>query len=236
MTLNAFINDVINLIRVSIAEDPEIQALIHKLTVRDKDLGAWVSQPSPLDSGVSTHAALIHLPPLDHTSLLLSLPSPKGKDITHGQDAAECNHVDAPWDAKDTVFQDLSPLLTCLTLHKEWHIPSCSSGQICPGSKDIAIIQKANSKGYHDQGVLIMWTILIVALSEKDSPICAHFAKNQGLGLDWTKKNGSKDTCYGPYDAVALLLGHGVEEKMFKPQKPLDSSPSRNLCLASIEL
>ncbi|KAF9512981.1 hypothetical protein BS47DRAFT_1362768 [Hydnum rufescens UP504] len=272
MTLNAFIN----LIRVSSAEDPESQALIHKLTVRDKDLGAWASQPSPLDFGVSTHAALIHLLNFYHTFLLLSLPSPKGKDITatelaiqlddlagpghehrwiiapfdpkgtahpvfmitfecqallslstskdkkdcstqipagcgapirqpvwdsrislgratdskhvvpshtltldehfivasqHGQDAAECNHVDAPWDAKDTVLQDLSLLVTCLTLHKEWHIPSCSSGQICPGSKDIAFTQKANYKGYHEQDVLLtMWTILIVALSAPTLP------------------------------------------------------------------
>ncbi|KAF9515150.1 hypothetical protein BS47DRAFT_1391882 [Hydnum rufescens UP504] len=442
IALNAFINDVVNLVRVGIAEDsksrladdPENQALIHKLAVRDKDLGAWASQPSPLDFGVSTHAALIRLLNFDRTSSLLSLPGPKGKDMTatelatqlynlagpgherrriiapfdpkgtahpvfviaferlallspsspkdytirilgkaipkfcirhipttpipagrgapirrpvwdswislgrasdpkrvvpshtltlderfiiasqRGQDAAERNHVDAPWDAKDTVLQDLPLLLTRSTLPKEWHIPSRSSGyvletyewvnshfdlnnnvhrfaliigfilskcaprhtippdlpaslfdplcrRIRPGSKDIAFIQKANSKGHHEQGILlVMWTVLIVALSEKDSPICARFAKNQGLGPEWTKKHGSKgvvpgmlvfvglawgtglqslsgglpgthwgmrsrkdalalysafssmltaDARYGPYDAVALLLGHG---------------------------
>ncbi|KAF9505509.1 hypothetical protein BS47DRAFT_1400308 [Hydnum rufescens UP504] len=425
IALNAFINDVVNLVRVGIAEDsksrladdPENQALIHKLAVRDKDLGAWASQPSPLDFGVSTHAALIRLLNFDRTSSLLSLPGPKGKDMTatelatqlynlagpgherrriiapfdpkgtahpvfviaferlallspsspkdytirilgkaipkfcirhipttpipagrgapirrpvwdswislgrasdpkrvvpshtltlderfiiasqRGQDAAERNHVDAPWDAKDTVLQDLPLLLTRSTLPKEWHIPSRSSGyvletyewvtshfdlnnnvhrfaliigfilskcaprhtippdlpaslfdplcrRIRPGSKDIAFIQKANSKAItnkasssscgpssssHSQrrtalSVPTLPRIKVLGLSGQRSMVQKEWSLVCSSLWDWHGELGFNRCredyqclffhaycrcALRPYDAVALLLGHG---------------------------
>jgi hypothetical protein len=162
---------------------------------------SWISLGKAPDP---KHVVPSHTPTLDDHFIIAS---------QWGQDAAEHNHVDAAWDEKDTILQNLSLLLTHLTLPTEWHIPSCSSGyilvtyewvnshfnfnnnvhwftliigfilskcapchtipqdlspsifdslarQICPGGKDIAFIQKANSKGHHEQGVLhIMWTV-----------------------------------------------------------------------------
>ncbi|KAF9515156.1 hypothetical protein BS47DRAFT_1391886 [Hydnum rufescens UP504] len=104
IAINALVRDTVTLVREGVREDSAsrraLRPLDHDLDTalahRDDDLIAWANDPRPLDFGNNTHATLLRILNVGTSASVLSLPGPKGKDLTPAEFAASLYHLAGP--------------------------------------------------------------------------------------------------------------------------------------------
>ncbi|KAF9508353.1 hypothetical protein BS47DRAFT_1397839 [Hydnum rufescens UP504] len=104
IAINALVRDTVTLVREGVREDSASRRALHPLdhdldtalAHRDDDLISWANDPRPLDFGNNTYATLLRILNVGTSASVLSLPGPKGKDLTPAEFAASLYHLAGP--------------------------------------------------------------------------------------------------------------------------------------------